>query len=464
MSHWRLARSVSRAGQIGVVSGTALDIVMARRLQDGDPGGHLRRGLSHFPVPAVAERIIDRYFLPRGRAPGKSYRSPPMFSIDPSRELLELTVAANFVEVFLAKSNHRGVVGINYLEKIQMPLLASLYGSLLAGVDYVFMGAGIPRAIPGIIDRLIQHEPATQKLAVEGAGRDEEFLMRLDPNQIVPAPVAPLKRPIFVAIVASNVLATTLARKTNGGVNGFVVEGPTSGGHNAPPRGPLTLNQAGMPLYGPRDVVRLDEIAKLGLPFWLAGSMGNSQSLRAALAAGATGIQLGTAFAYCRESGIGPEYKAAILQKVLNGNARVHTDPRASPTGFPFKLVQFEDTVSEQETYEDRPRLCDLGYLRTHYRREDGSLGYRCASEPVDAYVRKGGNLEDVDGRKCLCNCLLANIELGQRRQDGYQEKPGITSGDDLVNLGRLMANGRTKYSAVDVIRNLLAPASDPGE
>ncbi|MDG4862734.1 hypothetical protein P8605_31820, partial [Streptomyces sp. T-3] len=39
VSGWQLARAVSRTGQLGVVSGTALDAVLARRLQLGDPGG-----------------------------------------------------------------------------------------------------------------------------------------------------------------------------------------------------------------------------------------------------------------------------------------------------------------------------------------------------------------------------------------------------------------------------------------
>ena len=36
-SGWRLARAVSQLGQLGVVSGTLLAVVLARRLQEGDP-------------------------------------------------------------------------------------------------------------------------------------------------------------------------------------------------------------------------------------------------------------------------------------------------------------------------------------------------------------------------------------------------------------------------------------------
>ena len=53
VSDWRLAKTVSLAGQLGVVSGTALDVILTRRLQMGDPGGHIRRALAAFPLPAL---------------------------------------------------------------------------------------------------------------------------------------------------------------------------------------------------------------------------------------------------------------------------------------------------------------------------------------------------------------------------------------------------------------------------
>ena len=62
-----------------------------------------------------------------------------------------------------------------------------------------------------------------------------------------------LLRPRFLAIIASNALATTLTKKANGKVDGFVIEGPIAGGHNAPPRGKLQLDQTGEPVYGERD-------------------------------------------------------------------------------------------------------------------------------------------------------------------------------------------------------------------
>jgi nitronate monooxygenase len=456
VSGWALARAVSRLGQLGVVSGTALAVVLARRLQLGDPGGELRRALACFPFSPMAAKVLDNYFVPGGKADTAAFKLTPMPSLHPASALVELTVVANFVEVFLAKEAHSGLVGINYLEKIQLPTLASLYGAMLAGVDYVLMGAGIPRAIPGAIDLLARGEPAQLRIDVEGAHAGEEHLSTFDPRSFCGQPPPQLKRPQFLGIVASATLAMTLARKSSGRVDGFIVEGPTAGGHNAPPRGPLQLSAAGEPIYGARDIPELEKIRALGLPFWLAGSFGRPGKLAEAQRLGAAGIQVGTPFAFCDESGISPQLKRQALSLSRLGQARVFTDPRGSPTGFPFKVAQFPQSLSDAELYNRRWRVCDLGYLRHPYRKADGSVGYRCPAEPLDNFLRKGGNPADTQGRKCVCNGLPATVGLGQLRAPGETELPLVTAGDDLADLVQFLPPGRDTYSAADVLGQLL--------
>ncbi len=455
VSHWFLAKTVSKLGQLGVVSGTALDTVMVRRLQSGDPGGHIRRALDHFPVPEIAQRIYDRYFVPGGKAITEAFKRIPMYTLNPSQTLHELTVVANFTEVFLAKEDHEGDVGINYLEKIQMPNLASIYGAMLAGVDYVLMGAGIPREIPGILDRFVHHEKSGLKINVEGAEKSDDYSMSFDPEAIVGSIQNTLKRPLFLAIISSAILAVSMVKKATGAVNGFVIEGPTAGGHNAPPRGALKLSANGEPIYGERDIVDLDKIKSLGLPIWLAGSYGDPVRIQEALDQGAAGVQVGTPFAFCEESGIPDDIKCEILEKLRSGEAEVYTDPKASPTGFPFKVLQLEGTMSDETVYRERTRICDLGYLRTVFKNSEGKVDYRCPSEPSDAYLRKGGKPEDMEGRKCLCNCLIANIGMPQAQASGYVEKPLITTGEELTLVNRFLKDGETSYTAADVIRAL---------
>jgi hypothetical protein len=116
-----------------------------------------------------------------GRAPHRPYRVMEMHTQASSKELLELSIAGNFVEVFLACEGHDGCVGINDLEKIQLPILPSLYGAMLAGVDVVLMGAGIPTRIPGVLDAFAKHEPASYPLAVTGASDDDDTRLASTP-------------------------------------------------------------------------------------------------------------------------------------------------------------------------------------------------------------------------------------------------------------------------------------------
>jgi nitronate monooxygenase len=456
VSHWRLARAVSAQGQLGVVSGTALDQLFVRRLQDGDPGGHVRRALDHFPWPALAERLWTEYYIAGGKGPTASYRTLPMHEVPLPRTMQELCVVANFVEVWLAREGHDNPVGINYLEKIQLPHLPSMYGAMLAGVRYVLMGAGIPLKVPGALDALARHEPATYPLAVTGAQPGDDHAVRFDPRDVMPVDAPPLHRPDFLAIVSSATLATTMVKRANGRVDGFIVEGPTAGGHNAPPRGKPQFDAEGQPIYGERDVVDLGVLRGLGLPFWLAGGYGTPERLQEALRLGATGVQVGTAFAYCTDSGMRETERRAIAEQVRVGTLRVVTDPLASPTGFPFKVVQVAGSVADPAVYEARPRICDLGYLRETYRKPDGSLGYRCAAEPVSIYVSKGGDPADTTGRKCICNALVASGGHPQVRAGRHVEPGIVTSGDALDELRLFMPPGSSEYDAAAVIQTLL--------
>jgi len=454
VSNWRLANAVARAGQLGVVSGSMLDTVFVRRLQDGDPGGHMRRAIAAFPIPDAGGEILRRYYNPKGRDAGVPYKNLPMYKQQVSDARQRVTIVANFVEVWLAKEGHSGPVGLNLLTKVQMPNLASLYGAMLAGIDVVIMGAGIPREIPGVLDAFAEHRPAQLKFDVDGLARGDAEYLSFDPASFAPPTIReqPLRRPAFIAVVSASSLAITLARKSNGRVDGFVVERPVAGGHNAPPRGELQLNDRGEPIYGDRDIVDLEKMREIGVPFWIAGGAGSPCGVATALANGAAGVQVGTLFAYCEESGLSPELRARVLAAVADGTATLRTDPRASPTGYPFKVVELP---GDAERSAARVRVCDLGYLRVPVRTDTGRTVYRCSAEPVDAYVAKGGSVADTEGRRCLCNGLTATIGQAQWRVATHDwEIPLVTSGDDLLSLTDFAADNQ-HYSAADVVRYL---------
>lgn len=446
VSNWRLARAVAQCGQMGVVSGTALDTILIRRLQDGDMDGAVRRALAAFPYQEMVEPILERWYIEGGKGVKEPYALKPLPRVEMLREDEELLIVANFVEVYLAKEGHHGMVGINLLEKIQLPTLPSLFGAMLAGVDVVIMGGGIPLAIPKALDTMSTLQPVEMKLNVISSDRSKEFTSTFHPGTHVSASQTPLKRPLFLAVISSDILAKTLVRKATGRVDGFVIEHYNAGGHNAPPR----RGEA----YTDRDVCSVEKVAALGRPFWLAGGCASPESLQAALSMGACGVQVGTAFACCDESGVISAIKSEIITKHRSGELDVITDFKASPTGYPFKRVDVEGN-----TFRDACRACDLGYLRHVFAKEDGSLDYRCPAGPRKAFLRKGGTTDEAEGKRCLCNGLLATIGMGQIRR-GTPVQPLVTWGENMDFLDPILGDDKLSYTASDVLDYILSPVA----
>lgn len=379
------------------------------------------------------------------------------FTVTPDAALQELTIAANFVEVYLAKEGHSGPVGINFLRKIELPIPFSIYGAMLAGVDYVIVGAGNPSDIPSLMTGLSRYEAVRMPLKIHGlTSSDAASEMWFDPATLVEGDLPKVKRPDFLAIVASVDLAEGLAGLSDP-PDGYIVEAPSAGGHNAPPRGPRVTDDLGQPVYDDRDDVDLARLRSIGKPFWLAGSFGTPDGLVRAKAEGAAGVQIGTTFAFCEESGLTPDLKRQILTQLADGTLDVRSDWRASPTGFPFRIVQVLGTLSDDTVYEDRRRVCDLGALRVPYKSGEESIGYRCPAEPIRAYSDvKGGRVENTEGRLCLCNGLLATAGLAQyRAKAGYEEPPLVTAGSDFGGVTAMMSvipPGESFYSASAVV------------
>lgn len=443
VSNYHLAKAVSMAGQLGVVSGTAIDAVMAMRLHYGDILGNVRRSLNNFPVKEIGQQMIDKFYNANNKL--KNMFKFTMPSLNMSEEKENEIVTANFSEVFLAKEGHKGIVGINFLEKIQFPNLAGIYGAILAGIDYIIMGAGIPKEIPAVIEKLTRHEKVEYTCNVENSKEPRKLIF--DPSRFGLSHLK-LKRPKFLAIISSNILASTLMKKSSVAPDGFIVEGHQAGGHNAPPRISGIFNDSGEPVYGEKDNVDLEKLKELNVPFWLAGSYGTKEGLEKALSAGAAGIQAGTVFAFTKEAGFTDDIKHKVL---LSDNIHIKTDPLASPTGFPFKTAEVAGTLSDENVYNNRQRVCNLGYLRTAYEKADGTIGYRCAAEPVEQYVKKGGKEENTRGRKCLCNALMSAAGYPLTNKSGELEKPLITMGDDFQSV----ISRPYGYTAADVINEI---------
>lgn len=452
-----LARAASLLGGLGTVSGVAVDKLMVRRLQRGDPGGDIQRALSHFPFPEIADEVLREYFVPGGIALDCSFKPLPMMLLEPTPLSVKLLVCANFAFVWLAKEGHTFPVSINWLEKMQMYLIYSIAGAMLAGVDVVSIGAGIPLQVPGVLDAFAHGQPAGYRVAVTGSGGGS-FTMRFDPRQFFgPAWPESLNRPAFLPIVSSDVLAGVMTKKLKDvpdPIQGFVVELPVAGGHNAPPRGSLILDGSGEPVYSERDQPDFEKLVSLGVPFWIGGGMAAPTGLPRAWSVGAYGIQVGSIFALCEQSGLHPSLRKQVIRLWHRGELHVKQDPLASPTGYPFQVAQLPGTLSDESVYLDRDRICNHHSLSVPHRMPDGKIVYRCSAEPLGDYTRKGADKADATQARCLCDCLIANTGYGDPGESFM-----VTLGSDLSFLADLTNGEDGSYSLEQAMAYLKGPA-----
>lgn len=478
ISNWLMARIVAMTGGIGIVSGTGLEIIYPRILQDGDKGGHVRRAFTELArrQPALAKPIFglyDKYYIEGGKAPNKPYKAVPVWKLsrlagqssglnsfwEPARELQLLAIASNFAEVWLAKNGHKGLVGINFLRKVERPLLWTLYGAMLADVDYVVVGAGNPSHLPEMIKSLSNHKSASLPLKVYGAHSSSgEFFAKIEPNTLVGDKPTAISCPKFLAIVSSFTLADALFSNPKTRPYGFIVEGPEAGGHNAAPA-KMKFDAEGQAImvYTESDSADIGAIRALGLPFWLAGSFGASKSLNRAFDIGAAGIQVGTIAALSGQSGMDPKLRMQVLQLLTQNKLKIK-NTMVSPAGFPFKVAQIPGTISDKTVYENRKRICDICLLQATYITQDGTLGYRCPGESVKDFVAKGGRAQNTKGRVCLCNALFATAGFPQVHADGYVEPPIVTLGEDTRSARELLSelsSGQETYTISKAIRYL---------
>jgi len=492
VSNWRLARAVAceKPGvTAGTVSGTALDVVHVRLLQLGDPGGHLRRALAAFDAQfevEIGKKIIDQYFIEGGKTPNERFKYGPQQTIrakDSSRNifmpneqkepvtlvledsLIELLIATAYAEVWLAKQGHNGIVLINFLNKVELPLLYAIYGAMPAGVDGIVVGAGNPEGLPATCTLLAQHSAVTNEVALLYRESGEIFQLCFDPRSIANGRLAqvPLNRPAFLAIVAQENLVNALAHSPTQPPDGFIIEHHTAGGHNAPPQGPLKKDDLNQPIYNEQDEPDLAAIRREGLPFWLAGGYGSRDKLAAALAAGANGVQVGSTFALAEESGISSTHRIAIFRALRNGvsDEDLIRTTLFSPTGFPFKVAQLDGTLSDEVVYSSRRRVCDLGFLQKSGLSKpevDGSrsIFQRCPAAPLKDFTSKRGLPFNTDDKRCLCNGLLAGVGLGQINPQYGEEPALVTLGNHLDGIRRLSRQGQTSYWVNDVVNDIL--------
>ncbi len=439
----RLANATARLGALGVVSGVGLRHIVVEQVRAGD---EIAISLAQtFPIKRYVEDLLSY-----ARGGSRFHLEPPMDLPDPVRGALarRLSVIGAYVEVLRAKSGHRGRVGVNVMWKCALTVLPTIYGAMLGGVDALLCGAGVPMELPDIVTNL-RAGNAVEYEALTGTGT---HVLLEAPGDEGAALLARHPAPHMIPILSNFAFPKRILDIWNRDMEGarpfaFVLENHRAGGHNAPPRNRVS--------FGDPDEIDayFDKVLAMGVPVYVAGALdegGSRNDYLRWLARGAYGVQIGSRFALCRESGMRDDLKQQVVDRNHTKETTVLTDNVLSPTGYPFKVVPLEGTLADPTVYEARKRICNRAYLVTSTwdTRPDGTRRerYICPAMPEKQYRTLGGDVADLTGRVCLCNALLSTAGL-------YTdvEPPIITLGESGTHADKML-------SAREIVEDILTP------
>lgn len=439
ISSARLANVTSRLGALGVVSSVGLRHIVIEEIRSGDR--NLIEIAKTFPVQRYVEELLA--YAPGG----EKHRGPiPMDLPGPKGELPKrLSAICTYVEVKRAKQGHNGKVGVNVMWKCSLTVLPAIYGAMLAGADALLCGAGVPMELPDIVRRMregvdLEYLPLNGtsthvRLAISEDGT-ADFLSRVKVPKLIP----------ILSNFAFPKRMVDIWQREYGGMrpDAFVLENHEAGGHNAPPRNKVS--------FGEQDDLEtyFEKVRDLGVPVYVAGDGCTREQFVNWVDRGAYGIQVGSRFALCRESGMRDDLRETVIARNAAKKTEVATSNRLSPTGYPFKHAHVPGTLSDQDVYESRKRICNKGYLlQSHFTpQEDGTQKetYICPAMPEKQFAKLGGSACDLKDRVCLCNALFATAGFGDPAEAA------------LITLGRVGATVTQLYSAREILEDLLTP------
>ncbi len=440
ISSAHLANCTSRLGALGVVSGVGLRHVVITQIRQGDTAA--LKIAETFPVRSYYEELLS--YAPGG---AKADRAIPVDVPDSekARTPRRLSAICAYIEVMRARQGHNGVIGINVMWKLAVTALPTIYGAMLAGVDALLCGAGVPMELPDIIQKMRAGEDL-EYVPLTGTGTNAAMQISEDRTaELLQARQAPWMMPILSNFAFCKRLLDTWKTKYDTEPTAFILENHAAGGHNAPPRNHHEFAEADdLTSY-------FDKVLALGRPVFVAGDFpegGTSEDLAHWRARGAQGIQVGSRFALSGDSGMRADLREKVIAANQQGELVVGTDMRMSPTGYPLKFASIPNTLSEPEVKSSQRHVCNLGYLVKSGTQKlpDGTEKevLVCPAMPTDQYTKLGGEPEDQDGRICLCNALLATA--------GYN----APSEPALVTLGESGRQVKELLTARQVVEDIL--------
>lgn len=270
-----------------------------------------------------------------------------------------------------------GRIAMNIMVAVINQYQDSVLGSMDGGVDAIISGAGLPMSLPEIA---LTHP-------------------RADEVSLIP-------------IVSSGRALEVICKrwKRSGRLpDAVVVEGPLAGGHIAWRK----LEEANDPANKLENLLaEVFEVAKNwgNFPIIAAGGIYTHADILRTLESGCAGVQMGTRFLATYESGANETYKK-LLVDCKEDDIELATRP-GSPCGMMFRVLK-PSPFYQQALRRERDPKCDKGYL-----------------------LNKGHCPSKYENEKtfCICNGLLASIDLNQNEKELY------TVGQTAHRIDRIMS------------------------
>lgn len=446
VSRYWLSRKAARLGALGIVSSVGLRTIIVEAVRRGDK--QVIAMAKTFPFAQHRDELLSFAsggFRHRRAVPQDGYG-------DVGKLAARLTVISTFIEVSLAKKGHHGKIGINVMWKLSTSVLPTILGALLAGVDALICGAGVPMELEEIVDSIRAGKTELSFDPLYGTTTPVSFEFNREVVEYLRG--CRYRRPKLIPILSNYAFCRKIVKKWRIPPDFIILEDWKAGGHNQNPRNKVEHSDVsdGIETY-------FDEVLTLGVRVVVAGGFeygGNRTDFLYWRRRGAWGIQVGSRFALCKESGWDRKWRDLIIQMNRRGETVIMTDHEASPTGFAIKVVVVPGTLSDPEVYNRRERSCLYGCLRRGHTFVDPETGETrttliCPAMPLSMYQRlcpdktREECLKECGGQVvCLCSALLATI--------------GDIDDDVFLTLG---LSGKTvvrHWTAEEIVQDILTP------
>jgi nitronate monooxygenase len=196
-------------------------------------------------------------------------------------------------------------------------------------------------------------------------------------------------------------------RAAEGGVDLVVAQGAEAGGH----RSVVELGPGGeAPLVGTLALVP-QVVDAVGVPVVAAGGISDGRGLVAALALGATGVQMGTRFLLARESGAHPVYRRRLLAATEEDAVVTSVFTGRPARGLRNRLVEEYSSAGTEPLAWPLQRAAAGDLYRASQAADDGDYSPLLAGQGLRMLTRDGqGAAEIVDEVVAEAGAVLARL------------------------------------------------------